>query len=146
MTTALSAQNVAKEISERFAGAVVEASGNTVQIKSQSLLDVAKFLKTAPGLELQYLTLATAVDYLDYFELVYLLASLEHNHTLTLTARLYDRDNASAPSLVGLWKGADFQEREIYDMFGIKFEGHPNMKRLFLWEGFPGHPLRKDYL
>ena len=50
------------------------------------------------------------------------------------------------PSVIGLWQGADFQEREIYDLMGIKFEGHPNMKRIFLWEGFPGYPLRKDFL
>jgi len=50
------------------------------------------------------------------------------------------------PSVVSLWRGADFQEREIYDLMGITFEGHPNMKRLFLWDGFQGHPLRKDYI
>ncbi len=49
------------------------------------------------------------------------------------------------PSVMGIFQGADFQEREIYDLFGIKFEGHPNLKRIFLWEGFPGYPLRKDF-
>jgi NADH-quinone oxidoreductase subunit C len=58
----------------------------------------------------------------------------------------YDRENPSLPSVVGLWQGADFQEREIYDLFGIRFEGHPNLKRIFLWEGFEGHPLRKDFI
>ncbi len=146
MTTTLSAQNVTKDVAARFPDTIVEASGGAILVKSPALLDVAAFLKTAPGLELDYLTLVTCVDYLDYFEVVYLLSSLQHNHTLTLKTRLYDRDNPSVASVVGLWKGADFQEREVYDMFGIKFEGHPNMKRLFLWEGFPGHPLRKDYL
>jgi len=60
--------------------------------------------------------------------------------------RCYDRENPTVSSVVGLWQGADFQEREIYDLLGIKFDGHPNMKRIFLWEGFQGHPLRKDYL
>ncbi|MEE9399093.1 MAG: NADH-quinone oxidoreductase subunit C, partial [Dehalococcoidales bacterium] len=60
--------------------------------------------------------------------------------------RCYQRNNPVLPSLVGLWQGADFQEREIYDLMGIKFDGHPNMKRIVLWEGFEGHPLRKDYL
>jgi NADH:ubiquinone oxidoreductase subunit C len=50
------------------------------------------------------------------------------------------------PSVTGLWRGADFQEREIYDLLGISFEGHPNLKRIMLWEGFDGHPLRKDFL
>ena len=52
----------------------------------------------------------------------------------------------SIPSVVNIWNGADYQEREIWDLMGIFFNGHPNMKRLLLWEGFPGHPLRKDFV
>ncbi|MDO8491178.1 MAG: NADH-quinone oxidoreductase subunit C [Dehalococcoidia bacterium] len=146
MTTLLSAQNVSKELMARFPDMVVESSGSAVLVKSQALLEVAAFLKATPGLDLDYLTLMTVVDYLDYFEVVYLLTSLQHNHSLTLKTRLFDRDNPSLASVVGLWKGADYQEREVYDMFGIKFVGHPNLKRLFLWEGFQGYPMRKDYL
>ena len=61
-----------------------------------------------------------------------------------MKVRLQERDNPALPSVVSLWRGADLQEREIYDLFGVKFEGHPNLKRIFLWEGFPGYPLRKD--
>jgi NADH-quinone oxidoreductase subunit C len=75
-----------------------------------------------------------------------MLSSLEHNHSLVIKTRCYDRKNPVLPSVVSLWQGADFQEREIYDLMGIRFEGHPNMKRIFLWEGFAGHPLRKDYM
>ncbi len=56
------------------------------------------------------------------------------------------RGDASVPSVMSVWRGADLQEREAYDLMGVRFEGHPNMKRLMLWEGFEGHPLRKDYL
>jgi NADH:ubiquinone oxidoreductase subunit C len=56
------------------------------------------------------------------------------------------REGAEVSSLVELWRGADFQEREVYDLMGIRFSGHPNLKRILLWEGFEGHPLRKDYL
>jgi NADH-quinone oxidoreductase subunit C len=63
-----------------------------------------------------------------------------------LKARCYDRENPVLPSVVGLWRTADFQEREIYDLLGISFTGHPNLKRIALWEGFEGHPLRKDFL
>ena len=66
-----------------------------------------------------------------------------HNHSLVLKVRIDERENPSLPSVANLWQGADFQEREIYDLFGIRFEGHPNLKRIFLWEGFPGHPLLK---
>ena len=56
------------------------------------------------------------------------------------------RTDASVPSVVPIWRGADYQEREVWDLLGIRFEGHPNHKRIMLWEGFPGHPLRKDYV
>jgi len=109
------------------------------------LLSVATFLKDTPGLDFNYLAAITAVDYYDYFEVVYQLTSLEHNHSLVVKARCYERDNPTLPSMVSLWRGADLQEREIYDLMGISFDGHPNLKRLFLWQGFKGHPLRKDY-
>ena len=56
------------------------------------------------------------------------------------------RTDASIPSVVSVWRGADYQEREVWDLMGIRFEGHPNHKRIMLWEGYPGHPLRKDYV
>jgi len=115
-------------------------------VRNDSLLDVLAFLKDSEGLDFDYLTYVTAVDYLEYFEVVYQLASLVHNHSIVVKARLYDRENPTLPSVTGLWRGADFQEREIYDLMGISFSGHPNLKRIFLWEGFEGHPLRKDYL
>ena len=99
-----------------------------------------------PGLDFDYLTAITAVDYLDYLEVIYQLTSIKHNHSLVLKTRCYGQDNPTLPSVVSLWRGADFQEREIYDLMGIRFEGHPNLKRIALWEGFEGHPLRKDYL
>ncbi|MFC2021083.1 NADH-quinone oxidoreductase subunit C, partial [Chloroflexota bacterium] len=87
-----------------------------------------------------------ATDYFDYFEVVYHLTSMEHNHGLTIKTRCDDRDNPVVSSIVSLYQGADFQEREIYDLMGIRFEGHPNMKRILLYDGFQGHPLRKDFL
>ena len=146
MTIALSAREVSKRITERFPNAVIEANDASILINSNSLLDVAGFLKETSGLEFNYLNHITAVDYYDHFEVVYLLISIEHNHSLILKTRCYGRDNPSLPSVVSLWNGAVFQEREIYDLMGITFEGHPDMKRIFLWQGFQGHPLRKDYL
>jgi NADH-quinone oxidoreductase subunit C len=87
----------------------------------------------------------TAVDYQTYFEVVYDLISLEHNQEVLVKTRLTDREKPVLPSVISLWKGADFQEREIFDLFGINFTGHPNMKRIFLWDGFQGYPLRKDF-
>ena len=146
MTVALSGKEIASQVEETFPGSTVESSQDCLVVKPDSLLSVAAFLKDARGLGFDYLNYVTAIDYFEYFEVVYQLTSLEHNHTLIIKTRCYDREDPALPSVVGLWQGADFQEREIYDLMGIRFEGHPNMKRIFLWEGFQGHPLRKDYL
>ena len=146
MTTALPTREAARQITERYPNAVIETSDTTILIKGESLLDVATFLKDTPELEFDYLTHITAIDYYDYFEVVYQLTSIKHNHNLVVKTRCYGRDNPSLPSVVSLWRGADYQEREIYDLMGITFAGHPNMKRIVLWQGFQGHPLRKDYL
>ena len=146
MTVYLSGSEVARQLTESFPDAVVEASDQAIVVKNESLFEIAEYLKNETGLDFNFLTIITGVDYYDYFELVYRLTSLEHNHSLVLKTRCYDRDKPSAPSVISLWRGADFMEREIYDLMGISFEGHPNMKRIFLWQGFEGHPLRKDYL
>ncbi len=146
MTIALSGKEIAGKIEEKFPSSVVESSADNLVVKGDSLIEVARFLKDTEGLDFNFLNFITAVDYYDHLEVVYLLSSLKHNHSLVVKTRCYDRENPSLPSAVGLWQGADFQEREIYDLFGIRFEGHPNLKRIFLWEGFEGHPLRKDFV
>ena len=146
MTVALSGKNIASKLEKQFPGSIVESGEDYLLITSESLLPVASFIKSEPDLDFDYLTSITAVDYLDHFELVYHLTSLEHNHRLVLKTRCCGREKPVVPSVVSLWRGADYQEREIYDLMGISFEGHPNMKHIFLWDGFPGHPLRKDYL
>jgi NADH-quinone oxidoreductase subunit C len=146
MTTALSGKEVASQIEGKFPESIAESSQGSMVVKADALLDVATFLKETPGLDFDYLNYVTAIDYYDHFEVVYLLNSMEHNHSLMLKARCHDRADPALPSVAGLWRGADFQEREIYDLMGIRFEGHPNMKRIFLWEGFQGHPLRKDFM
>ena len=146
MTVALSGKEIATKLEEQFPGSIVESSQESLVVNSEFLLPVATFLKDAPGLDFNYLTSITAVDYYDYFEVVYQLTSIGHNHSLIVKTRCYGRDNPTLPSVVSLWRGADFQEREIYDLMGIGFDGHPNMKRIFLWDGFQGYPLRKDYL
>jgi len=145
MTVSLSGWEVAKQITKQFPDTVSEASDHAVLVKSESLFEVAEYLKNSPEFDCDYLTNITAVDYYDYFEVIYQLTSLKQNHSLALKTRCYNRDNPTLPSVVGLWRGADFQEREIHDLMGITFEGHPNLKPIVLWQGFEGHPLRKDY-
>ncbi len=146
MTLAISGQELTAKVEQKFPGSIIASSRDSLLVKNESLFDLVSFLKNTPGLDFDYLSSITAVDYYDYFELVYQMVSLEHNHSLVLKTRCHDRENPAVPSVVSLYQGADFQEREIYDLMGIKFAGHPNMKRIVLWDGFAGHPLRKDYL
>ena len=145
MTIALQGRKIAQQITEQFSDAVVDSDEATVIVNPKNLFQVAQFLQNTPGLDFDYLTNLTAVDYLDYFEVVYHLISMKHNHSLVLKTRCYDRDNPVVPSVVSLWRGANFQEREAYDLMGISFSGHPNLKRILLWEGFQGYPLRRDW-
>jgi NADH/F420H2 dehydrogenase subunit C len=146
MTRALLGEDVARRINDAHPGAATQSNQTDVWLKLDSLSEVARFLKETPDLDFSFLTAITGVDYVEYFELIYHLLSMRRNHSIVLKTRCFGRDEPTAPSLVSLWQGADLQEREIWDLLGINFKGHPNMKRVLLWEGFPGHPLRKDFL
>ena len=146
MTVALSGKEIAGRLEQQFPASIVAAKEDSLLVKSESLVDLISFLKTTPEFEFNYLSSITAVDYFDYFEVVYHLISMEHNHSLVIKTRCHGRENLVLPSIVSLYEGANAQEREIYDLMGISFEGHPNMKRIFLWDSFQGHPLRKDYM
>jgi NADH/F420H2 dehydrogenase subunit C len=117
----------------------------TVAVKPEAVADVARFLRDECGLD--YLALLTAVDQPERFEVVYHLWSIKDRTTepFVLKAYIEDKESPAVPSVTPIWRGANYQEREAYDLMGIRFEGHPNLKRILLWEGFPGHPLRKDF-
>ncbi len=146
MTRLLTGIDIANRLNAKNPGVVTTADLGEVWIKPESLSIVARILKDTLGLEFTFLRSITAVDYIGYFEIVYHLLSMRHNHEMVMKVRCSGRDELVVPSVVGIWQGADLQEREIWDLMGIRFEGHPNMKRVLLWEGFDGHPLRKDYL
>ena len=145
MTISLATRNISQQIDETFPTVVTEVTDTAIVIDSNSLLAVMTFLKNTPGLDFDYLEMVAAVDYYQQFEVVYQLVSMVHNHSLMIKTRCA-RETATVPSGVSLWRTADLQEREIYDLMGITFEGHPNLKRLVLWPEFPGHPQRRDYL
>jgi NADH-quinone oxidoreductase subunit C len=145
MTVTLAVPEVVKQLEARFPGAVTGATDAAITIDSKLLVEVMTYLKSTSGFDFDYMTTVTAIDYFQYFEVVYNLVSMEHNHSLTIKTRAYGRDNPRLPSVVSLWRSADHQEREIYDLMGITFDGHPNMKRIVLWPEFKGHPQRKDY-
>ena len=119
---------------------------DAVWVKTPSIFGIAEFLQAEEGLDFQFLNSISAVDYIGYFEVVYHLTSFRKLHTATIKSRILGRGELVVPSVYRVWRGADFQEREVWDLMGIRFDGHPNMKRIMLWEGFQGHPLRKDFL
>ncbi|MGH2399992.1 MAG: NADH-quinone oxidoreductase subunit C, partial [bacterium] len=142
----LSGLDVAHQIEQRFPDAVVDAAPEAATVQPARLVDVCKYLRDEPGLRFEFLSSLTAVDRLEYFEVVYHLTSIRLNQMTTVKVRTYEREDPKAPSVVPVWPGANLQEREAYDLMGIFFDGHPDMRRIFLWNGFAGHPLRKDYL
>ncbi len=116
-----------------------------VIVDKTRLVEVATFARDTLGYD--YLSSATAVDYhgiADEMEMVYHTYRISGGPALVLKAQTA-RDNAEIPSLIDVWPGADFQEREAWDLYGIRFPGHPNLKRILMWEGFNGHPMRKDW-
>jgi NADH-quinone oxidoreductase subunit D/NADH-quinone oxidoreductase subunit C/D len=116
-----------------------------VIVDKKQLAKVATYIHDTLGFD--YLSSATAVDYLglgDHLEMVYHAYKTSGGHALVFKAQT-DREQAEIPSLMDVWPGADLQEREAWDLYGIKFPGHPNLKRILMWEGFNGHPMRKDW-
>jgi NADH-quinone oxidoreductase subunit C len=146
VTTPAALNKIADSLEHESPGCVIELSDKDIVVKAESLLAVASYLKNTPELDFDYLNWVTAVDYNDYFLVVYNLISLKNNTSLTLKTRCDDHENPTVPSLVEVWEGANLQEREIFDLMGIRFENHPNLKRIVLWDGFTGHPLRKDFI
>jgi NADH-quinone oxidoreductase subunit C len=116
-------------------------------VAREDAMQVAEFLKNDPELLLDYASNVSGVDYPEYLEAVYHLFSIARkNGPIVLKTRTGDRGaDATVPSLTRVWKSADFQEREAFDLLGIRFEGHPDLRRLLMWDEFEDFPLRKDY-
>jgi NADH-quinone oxidoreductase subunit C len=171
------------EAAIKGAGVTIIANGSpaaqhSLLIGNTHAVEVARFLRQEAGLQLDYASNVTGVDWLDtvskkvvkvkqvvegvekevdqtieekkqgYLEAVYHLYSMELKHgPLILRMRTENRtDNTRIPSLTPVWRGCEFQEREIFDLYGIIFEGHPDLRRILMWEGFKHFPMRKDYV
>lgn len=137
-------------LQEMFPGAISEAvifrNLPTLTVAKEALLGVCEFLKSEEGGAYLLLTDHTAVDFPKRekrFELIYHLYSFQRNDRLRLKVQV--AENEKAPSVTGLWATANWLEREVYDMFGVPYEGHPELKRILMPDGWTGHPLRKDY-
>lgn len=139
------------KLKERFPAAIVETHSyrgdDTAVVKKEAIVDICTFLRDQESLLYNFMMDLTAVDYLGReprFEVVYHLFSLKHNRRVRIKARVPESD-CTIDSVVPVWIGANWFEREVYDMYGIAFTGHPELRRILLYEEFEGHPLRKDY-
>lgn len=125
-------------------GAVLEQVKTGLVVAPDRVLELARYLRDEQGYD--YCSMVTSIDWPGYLEVVYYLYGVaQPKDALVLRVRLADKGNPVMPSLTPVWPGADLQEREVYDMMGVRFEGHPNLRRILLWDGFEGYPLRKDY-
>jgi NADH-quinone oxidoreductase subunit C len=118
----------------------------TVTVPKGKILEICQFLHSDPDLQYHLLTDLCGLDLFPQvprFEVVYHLCSVKNNQRLRIRTKV--GDNESISSVESIWKVANWYEREVYDLFGISFENHPDLRRILLWDGFEGHPLRKDY-
>ncbi len=114
-------------------------------LPADKLHEVAKTLKENPQTKMDYLFSLTAADRKDGLNVIYHLTSTEYHHTVVLRVILADKENPIVTTVSDLWSAAEYFEREVFDLFGIKFENHPDLRRLFLDDEWVGYPLRKDY-
>ena len=147
------ANPTAAVLAARFGASVLRSEvmwgETTVFVIRESLHDIVRFLHDEPSERYDYLVDVTAVEYRDGgrpLEVVWHLRALGHRRFLRLKVELPKRGQLWVPSIIDIYSGADWLERECYDMFGIRFDGHPDLRRLLMWEQYKeGHPLRKDF-
>jgi len=129
--------------------AVARDGETIVYVPRERLLDVMTWLKETPGQDFDYLVDVTAVEYRDRerpLEIVYFLRSLKRRADLRVKVELQASEDLWVDSVWGLWRGADWLEREVFDMFGVTFRGHPDLRRILMWETYAeGYPLRKSF-
>lgn len=140
-------EDVKKKLETAFPDLKLKLVRETLLVENpQDLPKLASFLKEDPELRLDYLSSVTGADYLTYLETVYHFYSTEKKTGPWVLRVRTDRQNPRIPSLVPIFRSAEFQEREAYDLYGVIYENHPDLRRVFMWEGFSGFPLRKDYV
>lgn len=139
-----------RKLQEKFPASIIELktfrNEMTITVQKGDILEICKFLHSDPDLQFHLLTDLCGVDFfpeIPRFEVVYHLCSLKNNQRLRLRTRVGESESIS--SVESVWKVANWYEREAYDLFGIHFENHTDLRRILLWDGYEGHPLRKDF-
>lgn len=141
-------QEICELVKSTFPNEVLEVKLETYQpwvmVKSENIFPIAQFLRDDSRLKFDFLRMIAGVDYKDTIEMVYVLFSYEHHHEFKLKVRV-PKDNPTMPTTELVWPAANWHEREIFDLLGVTFQSHSDMRRLLLPDDWQGHPLRKDY-
>jgi len=139
-----------RKLKEKFAASILDVKifreEVSVSVQKKDLFEICKLLHSDPDLQYHMLTDLCGVDLFPEtprFEVVYHLNSIKNNQRLRLKAKVGEKESIS--SVESIWKVANWYEREAYDLFGIPFENHPDLRRIMMWDGYEGHPLRKDF-
>ena len=146
----MNAQEIHARLKTQFGDAVGELTDAKVDpfvaVEADWIVEICQFAQAEAGLDFDYCEDVTGIDWpaRKLIEVVYHLFSLQHRHQIVLKVEV-DRAQPSVPSVQGVWKAANWLEREVYDMLGVDFVGHPDMRRILLPDDWVGHPLRKDY-
>ena len=144
-TLTLAGATVAERIEAVAPGAVRESADGYVVLEPAKMLDAMRVIRDDAQLDGKFLVQLCSVDLTTRIDVVYHFSSLAQNHIFQVKVSA-DHEQPRVASITPLWQGAILQEREVYDLMGVVFEGHPELTRLFLWDKFPGHPLRKDFM
>jgi NADH-quinone oxidoreductase subunit C len=150
-------EKIKEQVLAAVPGAQIEIINSTPAAAQPALLvdrehicGVAKFFKEDPRFQMDFCSCVTGVDYLKagYIEVVYHLysAALKHGLVVLKVRTPRELEQCRVPSLTPLWRGCEFQEREAFDLYGVKFDGHPDLRRILMWDEFTDHPMRKDYV
>jgi NADH-quinone oxidoreductase subunit C len=145
MEAALIVEQLKKKFGDKIGAFTADNPDPFVLVDRQALVEVCQFLKHEPALELDFLPSVSGLDLKDKVQVVYHLWSYKHRHGIVLKVELAPSD-LSVPTVSGVWRAANWLEREQYDLFGVVFTGHPDLRRIMLPEDWVGHPLRKDYV
>ena len=142
-------EEIKKDIEGQIPGAQIAVEGTPkpgLLISKEHWFEAAKFLKEDSDYACDYLSCVTGVDYKEHLEVVYHLYSIEKKEGPIAIKVRTDRTESRIPSVTPLWRSAEYQEREAYDLVGVQFEGHPDLRRILMWDTFKHYPLRKDYV
>ncbi len=144
----MEALQIYDRLKQRFPEKILETGGKLdpfAVIDPHAIVEICRFLRDDPETSFDCLSNETGVDYKEHIEVVYHLFSYKHRHGCVLKIKL-PRDNPAVATVEGIWNAANWMEREIFDLLGVTFQGHSDMRRILMPEDWPGHPLRKDFV